>query len=873
MKRSSCLSGFPSFSSQPAFRSERKFVCKGTTAFFAAVCALAIFSAPFSTCFAQATAFTYQGRLLSAGTAVSGSAEFVPTLWDAATNGTQVAAHSPSILLVTVSNGVFVLPLDFGAAPFNAGADRWLELQVRTGLGPYTLLTPRQKLTATPYALRSANAGTASFASVANSANSVAASNVSGTLSLAQLPVGTLTNGSTGVNLSGNFSGNGGALSNLSVNSLVATQTAVSITGWGYNEYGERTPPSGLTDVIAVSVGIIHSVALRSNGTLVAWGNNDSGQINVPASLSNVGAVAAGGLHNLALKKDGTVVAWGANDNGQTNVPAGLSNVMAISGGYFHSVALRSNGTVVAWGANDNGETNVPAGLNNVVAISAASTFNLALKADGTITTWGTNTTSGPTAPPPGLNNVVAIAAGYGHSLALKADGTVVAWGLSDSGQTNVPAGLSNVIGIAAGLYHSLALKTDGTVVLWGGIGSPYGETNVPPGLNNVVALCSGGITVHVLVLRKQYQTPMAWLDSDNRFTGTIEVNGAVVNGDVRASGQVLAASGLALHDSDILFRNESFTGGGLGWYGTNKPFGDIAPDGPVLFGYSGGVLGTTSNGYKATLWWNAAQQVGVGTTNPHARLSLGDGFAQSKLLLYDTATDRVGLGVQANQFRLHLATNTARFSFLGAPSSNELVTIQGSGLVGVGITNPATKLHVAGTDAVQLRLQNTVNSTYWNIYSENNGNSGNLLFVAGPTGGSAWFRKADGFYFNSSDARLKRDINPLGSVLHRVLQLRPVTYRLRDEADGAPSTYGFLAQEVEPLFPEVVGEYAGKKALSYSELVPVAIGAIQELNAKFERSSKAKDAEIQKLKAHNATLEKRLQRLERLMDTADTRE
>ncbi len=141
-----------------------------------------VLNAQHSTAFAQTTTFTYQGRMESSGTAYSGTAEFQPSLWDAASDGSQVATNIPTTVLVNVTNGLFVLPLDFGNALFNAGAARWLELQVRTTLGPFTTLDPRQKLTPTPYAIHSASAD------VAGSAGAVAATNVTGVLSLAQLP-------------------------------------------------------------------------------------------------------------------------------------------------------------------------------------------------------------------------------------------------------------------------------------------------------------------------------------------------------------------------------------------------------------------------------------------------------------------------------------------------------------------------------------------------------------------------------------------------------------------------------------------------------------------------------------------------------------
>jgi hypothetical protein len=82
------------------------------------------------------------------GIAFTGNDEFRPTLWDAASGGIQIVANNPVTVPVSVTNGLFVLLLDFGDN--FPGADRWLQLEVRTNLGANTLLNPRQKLTARP---------------------------------------------------------------------------------------------------------------------------------------------------------------------------------------------------------------------------------------------------------------------------------------------------------------------------------------------------------------------------------------------------------------------------------------------------------------------------------------------------------------------------------------------------------------------------------------------------------------------------------------------------------------------------------------------------------------------------------------------------
>jgi alpha-tubulin suppressor-like RCC1 family protein len=214
--------------------------------------------------------------------------------------------------------------------------------------------------------------------------------------------------------------------------------------------------------VLAVAAGVNDSIALQTNGTLIGWGFNQFGALTFPSGLSNVSSIAAGNYHALALKRDGTVIAWGRNIETQTNVPAGLNNVVAIAAGQSHSVALRSDGTVLAWGYNFNGQATVPAGLTNVVAIAAGWFNTLALKSDGTVVAWG-YTNTGQASVLAGLTNVAAIAAGEYHSLALLSNGTVVAWGQNLYGQTDVPAGLSNVVAIAAGELYSVAVVDTGS--------------------------------------------------------------------------------------------------------------------------------------------------------------------------------------------------------------------------------------------------------------------------------------------------------------------------------------------------------------------------------------------------------------------------
>jgi hypothetical protein len=135
-----------------------------------------------STLLAQGTAFTYQGRLTDGGQAASGLYDFRAQVYNRAVAGEPgdaLVSGTLTFTAVPVSNGLFVLNLDFGASPFN-GEARWLQLAVRTnGAGSFNTLAPRQPVTPTPYAILSGNLS-----------GPLPASQLTGTVSVATLPTG-----------------------------------------------------------------------------------------------------------------------------------------------------------------------------------------------------------------------------------------------------------------------------------------------------------------------------------------------------------------------------------------------------------------------------------------------------------------------------------------------------------------------------------------------------------------------------------------------------------------------------------------------------------------------------------------------------------
>lgn len=118
------------------------------------------------TLYGQTTAFSHQGKLNDNGAPANGNYDFEFELFDAVSGGAQQGA-TVQRLNVAVVNGIFTVSLDFGAAVL-PGADRFLDIAVRTaGGGAFTPLTPRQRMTSVPYAIRSLNASSADTVVVA----------------------------------------------------------------------------------------------------------------------------------------------------------------------------------------------------------------------------------------------------------------------------------------------------------------------------------------------------------------------------------------------------------------------------------------------------------------------------------------------------------------------------------------------------------------------------------------------------------------------------------------------------------------------------------------------------------------------------------
>ena len=86
---------------------------------------------------------------------------------------------------------------------------------------------------------------------------------------------------------------------------------------------------------------------------------------------------------------------------------------------------------------------------------------------------------------------------------------------------------------------------------------------------------------------------------------------------------------------------------------------------------------------------------------------------------------------------------------------------------------------------------------------------------------------------FNStSDSQLKDNIKQINSALDKVDSIRGVTFNWKD---SGKASMGVIAQEIEPIAPEVVSEIDGYKAVNYDGLIGLLIESIKELKQEIE--------------------------------------
>jgi hypothetical protein len=310
--------------------------------------------------------------------------------------------------------------------------------------------------------------------------------------------------------------------------------------------------------------------------------------------------------------------------------------------------------------------------------------------------------------------------------------------------------------------------------------------------------------------------TPQVALD----VTGTVQATGFRANGSLMIRRDVSSQLGPTL----TLQNNSSGSGAGgaidFNGYdpGTNDPTLRIQ---------------SKNDGSSSSHLTFLTKKPGANTNTLVERMWLtSDGLLQfsndspkDKIVIYESgASARFGMGLNSANISLFYPTNSTFSLRQNGCSGTEVFSVDASGNTSMSgfVTTKNIKLNsTMGTGG---------GGFAWMRYD---GDTGTLRFYQGTSGSNGYLLFGTGWGY-SSDVALKTDIVVHEPVLGRVMKLRPVRFRWK--ADGSDGS-GFIAQEVEGLFPDLVheglvDEATGRriKGLTYERFGMLAVAAIKEL-------------------------------------------
>jgi hypothetical protein len=209
------------------------------------------------------------------------------------------------------------------------------------------------------------------------------------------------------------------------------------------------------------------------------------------------------------------------------------------------------------------------------------------------------------------------------------------------------------------------------------------------------------------------------------------------------------------------------------------------------------------------------------------------------------STTDSIG---NAIDFYLNSST-TADGS--NAPGTGSIHTLTlDSGNVGIRRTDPQVPLHIRqslsghGIMLDEADANGNVTGKSFRIHYEG---QGNIVFYQ-QDGKGQWMGPS-GTWNSNSDLSLKEQVSPMADVLERVMRLKPVNFVWKD--DQTPDS-GFVAQDVEQVFPEIVcsvkQDGRDVKGLPYTSFGVFAIAAIQELKQRYDEKIRALEEKVASL-------------------------
>lgn len=243
----------------------------------------------------------------------------------------------------------------------------------------------------------------------------------------------------------------------------------------------------------------------------------------------------------------------------------------------------------------------------------------------------------------------------------------------------------------------------------------------------------------------------------------------------------------------------------------------------------------STTMGYKTIASHFSSTAMGGGAEASGA-YSTAMGFSTKAESFSSLAIGRYNIGGSTFIGRSNWRAEDPLFEIGNGSNSStkhNALTVLKNGNVGIGNHTPTSVLEVAhgktqptASDFTNaLSIKNLEYDESWQLHAAHD----LVLYKDGNLRGA--FNSSSGAYLQLSDRRMKKDITPLGNgTLNKVMRLKPVSYLMKDQKD-AKRNLGLISQEVQEVFPSLTNfiRDSGLLALSYTQLIPILVKAVQE--------------------------------------------